>query len=108
MMKKGDTFMMKKPGSGGTSFSSHALDYAVVLSEIRAIFEDMAQKASRDNRLASQYKQVELPLLFFIDSMISEHRLSFATKWNDKRLGYERKELAGGRKVFRPSYGNAK
>src|SRR5215831_4226728 len=48
------------------------LDYTVARSEIKAIFEDMAAKASTDVRLSQQYRKTELALLFFVDSMISE------------------------------------
>ncbi|HEV2394853.1 MAG TPA: DotU family type IV/VI secretion system protein [Verrucomicrobiae bacterium] len=77
-----------------------SLDYAVVRSEIKAIFEDMQQRAASDFRLSSQIKKVELPLLFFVDAIISESGLRFAAQWNQNRLGYERNELAGDEKFF--------
>jgi len=76
------------------------LDYAVARSEIKAIFEDMAAKAAAEGRLSQQYRKVELPLLFFVDSMISESKLSFATEWNQNRLAFERQELTGDDKFF--------
>ena len=41
-----------------------------------------------------------MPLIFFVDSMISESGHSFAGKWNQNRLAYEQKELAGDEKFF--------
>jgi type VI protein secretion system component VasF len=41
-----------------------------------------------------------LPLIFFVDSMISESSLSFAAEWNQNRLAYDRQELAGDEKFF--------
>jgi type VI secretion system protein ImpK len=79
---------------------SVSLDYTVVRNDIKAIFEDMQQKAEKDFRLSSQFKKVELPLLFFVDSLISENTLSFAAEWNKNRLAYERNELAGDEKFF--------
>jgi len=91
------TFVSKSQAAAPRGFS---LDYAVVRNDLKAIFEDMEQKASRDFRLGSQLKKVELPLLFFVDSLISESALPFATKWNQNRLAYERNELAGDEKFF--------
>lgn len=100
--------------SGGTNSSDTAfiakgapaaprvasLDYAVVRSELKAIFEDLIQKSNSDVRLNAQAKKVELALLFFVDSMISESSLPFAAQWNQNRLAYERNELAGDEKFF--------
>jgi len=79
---------------------SVSLDFAVVRSEVKALFEDLQQKAEKDFKLSSQYKKVELSLLFFLDSFISESTLPFAAQWNQKRLAYERNELAGDEKFF--------
>jgi type IV/VI secretion system ImpK/VasF family protein len=76
------------------------LDYTVARSEIKAVFEDMAAKASAEVRLSQQYRKIELPLLFFVDSMISESKLSFASEWNQNRLAFDRQELTGDEKFF--------
>src|SRR3954469_7592382 len=76
------------------------LDYTVARSEIKAIFEDMAAKAAAEVPLSQQYRKVELPLMFFVDSMISESKLSFASEWNQNRLAFERQELTGDDKFF--------
>jgi type IV/VI secretion system ImpK/VasF family protein len=76
------------------------LDYTVARSEIKAVFEDMAAKAAAEVRLSQQYRKIELPLIFFVDSMISESKLSFASEWNQNRLAFERQELTGDDKFF--------
>lgn len=83
---------MGRKGSSG--------DYTSARFEISQIFERMANAAKAQVALADQYKKVELPLLFFVDSMIAESRLPFAAEWNRNRLAYERNELAGDEKFF--------
>lgn len=77
-----------------------SLDFTVVRSEIKALFEDMAAKARSDMRLSQQARSVELPLTFFVDSMIAESSLPFAAQWNQNRLAYDQQELAGDEKFF--------
>src|SRR5437899_837007 len=106
-----------KPSSGDTTFISLTreaaktaapvvptrganLDYSVARSEIKALFEDMMSKAAKDMRLSQQARKMELPLIFFVDSMISESGLPFAAEWNQNRLAYDRQELAGDEKFF--------
>jgi type VI protein secretion system component VasF len=93
----GETTFLSK---GAAATRGVSLDYAVVRSEIKAIFEDMQLKAGKDFRLGSQVKKMELPLVFFVDSLISESSLRFAAQWNQNRLAYERNELAGDEKFF--------
>jgi type VI protein secretion system component VasF len=76
------------------------LDYAVARAEIKALLEDMMAKANKDGRLMQQAKKIELPLIFFLDSMISDSKLAFANQWNENRLAYEIPELAGDEKFF--------
>ncbi len=75
-------------------------DYSVARSEIESIFEKMGSAAKRDPSLGEQYRQVEMPLIFFVDSMISESTLPFAPEWNRRRIAYTRNELAGDEKFF--------
>jgi type VI protein secretion system component VasF len=82
------------PGRGA------ALDEVVVRSEIKALLEDLVSKASVDLRLSQQVGKIELPLIFFIDSMIAESALPFAAQWNQHRLAYDREELAGDEKFY--------
>ena len=80
--------------------ASAASDYGSVRSEVQDLFADMAEKSRQDLRLHQQYESVELPLIFFVDSMIAESALPFAMEWNQNRLAFEREELAGDQKFF--------
>jgi type IV/VI secretion system ImpK/VasF family protein len=68
--------------------------------QIEAIFAEMREAADSDPALRIQWEKLELPLIFFVDSMISESGLAVASTWNRNRLAYERKELAGDEKFF--------
>jgi len=72
----------------------------VVREELKAILEEMMQKAMSDMRLAAQVKKMALPLVFFVDSMIAESKLPFAGQWHSNRLAFARNELAGDEKFF--------
>lgn len=77
-----------------------SLDYPTVRSEITSLFADARASAETRPELAVQYEKVELALMFFVDSMIVESNLSFASKWHENRLAYARNELAGDEKFF--------
>jgi type VI secretion system protein ImpK len=96
----GDTSFVAKTGAAPAAPRMASLDYAVVRSEVKAMFEDFLSKSNSDIRLNMQAKKMELPLLFFVDSMISDSALPFAAQWNQNRLAYERNELAGDEKFF--------
>jgi type VI protein secretion system component VasF len=101
--QKSETAFILRPGtsaSSGAVSQGASLDYTVVRADIKAIFEDMMAKSATDMRLSQQARKVELPLLFFTDSMISESSLPFAAQWNQNRLAYDRQELAGDEKFF--------
>jgi type VI protein secretion system component VasF len=99
--KAGDTsFLTKAAAATPVPGRGAALDEVVARSEIKALLEDMMSRAAADARLAQQARKIELPLTFFIDSMISESSLPFASHWNQNRLAYERQELAGDEKFF--------
>ena len=76
------------------------MEYTVARAEIKGLFSDMESKAALDPLLKLQMKEVEMPLRFFVDSMISESKLPFAAQWNKNRLGYESREMAGDEKFF--------
>jgi type VI protein secretion system component VasF len=75
-------------------------EYAKIRNEIQGILQDMARTAAADPRLGDQFTRMERPLIFFADSMIAEGALPFAAEWNEKRLAFERNELAGDEKFF--------
>jgi type IV/VI secretion system ImpK/VasF family protein len=76
------------------------VEHAALRAQMGSMFENMAAQAETEERLASQFKKMEMPLLFFVDSMLAESRLSLAPKWNKQRLAYDRNELAGDEKFF--------
>src|SRR5215217_4974568 len=89
----GDTVFLTRGGAKtepSTITRGANLEYDVARSEIKAIFEDMMAKASTEIRLSQQARKVELPLIFFVDAMISESSLPFAMEWNNNRLAYDR------------------
>src|SRR6476659_4381079 len=80
---------------GGGSFS-----YDQLRAEIEEIFASLRASAETDPGLKAHWQKLELPLIFFVDSMISESGLTVAGEWNRNRLSYDRKELAGDEKFF--------
>lgn len=77
-----------------------SVEYEAVRADIRQLFTDMAEKSRTDARLSQQYQKVELPLTYFVDSVIAESRLHFAMEWNQNRLAFDRQELAGDERFF--------
>jgi type VI protein secretion system component VasF len=97
---QGDSAFFTKGATSAGSLKGISLDYHVVRAEIKAQFEDLMRKAGSDHRLEGQIKTMEMTLIFFVDSMISESALPFASQWNQNRLAYDRNELAGDEKFF--------
>jgi type VI secretion system protein ImpK len=91
--------LLNRLGRKGGSFSASS-DHEKLRLEINELFADIEKRASADSGLAAQWQKVKLPLIFFVDSMIAECGLSVSAAWNEKRLAYERKELAGDEKFF--------
>ena len=54
-----------------------------VHAEIKNRFEQIKAKANTDPTLAGQYEQVERVLVFFVDFMVKESNLSFASDWQE-------------------------
>lgn len=80
--------------------SGQAVDFETVRTELKELLARLAEGAKNQASISEQFRRVELPLLFFVDSVISESGLPFAGKWNQRRLAYERNELAGDEKFF--------
>jgi type VI secretion system protein ImpK len=78
--------------------TGRAMEMDKVRNDIARIFSDVKATASISAELATQYEKVELPLIFFIDFVIKESKLSFARDWLE--LSRERNELAGDEKFF--------
>lgn len=67
-------------------------DAASVRADIKQIFADMRAKADRE-RLRDQFEKVELPLMYFVDSMIIESGGTLGKNWNALQL--ERGRMVG-------------
>jgi type IV/VI secretion system ImpK/VasF family protein len=76
------------------------LNYEQLRSEIDQLLAGVRNSAEADPALRAYWQKLELPMIFFIDSMISESGLAVAATWNRNRLAYDRKELAGDEKFF--------
>jgi type VI protein secretion system component VasF len=97
---EGTSFVSRTATGAAAAARGAALDDVVARSEIKALLEDIQTKSAADLRLSQQARKIELPLIFFVDSMISESALPFAAQWNQNRLAYDRQELAGDEKFF--------
>jgi type IV/VI secretion system ImpK/VasF family protein len=75
-------------------------DYARVRTEVKTALDDLFRNAAADVRLLNQVRQLELPVLFFVDNLISTSRLKFAAQWAENRLAKEKNELAGDERFF--------
>jgi type VI protein secretion system component VasF len=75
-------------------------EYAVVRGELKSLVEQIGSRALSDSRLSMQFKELEMPVMFFIDSMIAEGGLPFSSEWNHSRLAFASNELAGDQKFF--------
>jgi type IV/VI secretion system ImpK/VasF family protein len=82
------------------SATGEGMEYAALRPAIDSIFETMDRRAEREPPLKVQYDKLREPLVFFIDSIIAESKLSLAPVWNKQRIAYEQKELAGDEKFF--------
>jgi type IV/VI secretion system ImpK/VasF family protein len=74
--------------------------YEAVRGSVAALLETIRQRAEADPVLAMQAGKLELPILFFIDSIISESKLECAAQWHRNRLAFARNQLAGDEKFF--------
>ena len=93
-------FLVKKAAGTSAGTSGLGLTYTSIRSDLVGLLQEMQRKSSDDYRLREQFKKLELPLKFFIDSYIVESKLPVATEWNDNRLAYEHNELAGDEKFL--------
>ena len=69
------------------------------MARVRSVFEEMKSRASGDVGLLNQYMEVEKPLVYFVDFMLSESKLPWAGEW--PWLEQEKyQELVGQMKFF--------
>lgn len=77
-----------------------SIECSAIRQTVIPMLETAKQKSEQDHLLAFQVKKLELPIIFFLDSMIAESGLKCAAEWHAKRLAYTRSELAGDEKFF--------
>lgn len=77
-----------------------SMEYHTLRPVIDSIFEGMGDAGRADPVLGQQYARMRLPLVFFVDSILSESALALAPTWNKNRIAYEQEELAGDEKFF--------
>ena len=80
--------------------TAHHPDFNRVRSEIKGMLEDISRNTAADVALANQARQVERPLIFFVDNLICNSRLNFASRWISNRLASDYNELAGDERFF--------
>jgi len=73
---------------------------ARVRSEIKNLLEEINRNAALDVALLNQVRQIERPLIFFVDNLICTSKLKFAPQWASHRLATEYNELAGDERFF--------
>jgi type VI secretion system protein ImpK len=76
------------------------VEFAALRKLIGEMIEGTEKSAEGDSRLSAQFAKVKMPIIFFIDSMLAESRLSLAPQWHKNRMAYEMNELAGDEKFF--------
>jgi type IV/VI secretion system ImpK/VasF family protein len=74
------------------------LEPNLVRSDIQALFSEMRARASQEPGLSDQFSRVELGLIYFVDFMIKESRLSFAGQWRE--LAHDQGKMAGDEEFF--------
>ena len=77
-----------------------SFELTTIRNEVRNLLSEIRAASVDDPALREQFDGVELPLIFFLDSMIAESGLNISEAWNAERLAYERNELAGDEKFF--------
>ena len=80
--------------------SNEAIELATLRPEIIALLEGINKRAQAEPLLALQAGKLEMPITFFVDSIIAESNLRCAGQWHKERLAYAQNELAGDEKFF--------
>jgi type IV/VI secretion system ImpK/VasF family protein len=80
--------------------SNEAIEFNPLRAEIAALLDSIAKRGQEDPLLALQAQKLEMPIIFFIDSIIAESNLQCAAEWHKNRIAYSRNELAGDEKFF--------
>ena len=76
------------------------MEPTMVRSDLKTILSRQRSKAGGDAALAQQYDKVERPLIYFVDFMIEESQLPFASEWKSSRLQNEYYSVNDGDEHF--------
>lgn len=77
-----------------------AIEYGALRVRIESLLDSINKEAQAEPLLAMQANKLEMPIAFFIDSIIAESSLRCAPEWHRNRLAYARNELSGDEKFF--------
>jgi len=80
--------------------SPEGIDYGEIRSTVLRLLATIKQQGQTDQLLSLQVKKLDMPITFFIDSIIAESGLQCADEWHKNRLAFEQNELAGDEKFF--------
>ena len=79
---------------------AETMEFDQLRANIVALLEGIQKRADTEPLIALQAGKLELPVLFFVDSMIAESKLPCAAQWHKNRLAFERNQLAGDEKFY--------
>ena len=77
-----------------------SIDYGALRATMTGMLKNIRRQAQSDPVLAMQAAKLEMPTIFFVDSMIAESKLKCAAQWHRNRIAFEKNELAGDEKFF--------
>jgi type VI secretion system protein ImpK len=80
--------------------SNEAIEFTALRAEIASLLDSINKRAQDDPLMALQAQKMEMPIIFFVDSIIAESNLRCAAEWHKNRIAYSRNELAGDEKFF--------
>jgi type VI secretion system protein ImpK len=86
-----------------TTGGSVQLEYNRVRAEVQDQLEKIQKSAAAsDARLARQVQALELPIIFFLDNVISTAGLQCSAQWSqtENRLAFAKSEMGGDEKFF--------
>jgi type VI protein secretion system component VasF len=79
--------------------AGNAPDAQRIRGEVLGLLSEMqSQAAAADPETQAAWKQIELPLIFFVDFMVKEADPKLARTWKD--IAHDRNEMAGEDKFF--------
>lgn len=75
----------------------------IVQSEVLSRLEAIEEKSKRDHLLNNVVRRLELPAIYFVDSIIATSRLPFANDWHHQRLAVKppRNAMGGDEEFFK-------